>query len=120
MSIRSQSQIYDPAAATASDTPSVQFEYEIKTLQLSQLTHDLDVSKKRQKAREKYEPLLFWLAFGWLFIVLVILVFQAYGFYGFSLSTAVMVSVVGSTTLNVFGLLTIALKHIFPRSSKDG
>ena len=79
-----------------------------------------EISQKNQAAREKYEPRLFWLAVCWLFVALVILIFQAYGWCGFHLESAVMVAVVGSTTLNVFGLLTIALKYIFPASSKSG
>lgn len=108
--------IPDLKATTIQDTPNPLYQQEIMALKIEQLQHELMVARKRQAARDKYEPRLFWSAIGWMLVVLSLIIFQAYNICGFSLASGVMITIVGSTTINILGLLAIALKFIFPDS----
>jgi hypothetical protein len=108
-------EITDRRAISASGKPSAIYLLEEQNLKLKLLEHDLKVAQSRQEAREKYEPRLFNFTIAWTIIVLLLVLAEAYHFNNFFLPAKVMITIVGSTTINVFGLLMIALKYIFPK-----
>lgn len=80
-----------------------------------------DRAKENRDGRARYAPRLFWLTVIWLLVVLILVVFAAFRItlWGseFSLSDAVLVTLIGSTTATVIGLFAIVARHYFPGGS---
>lgn len=55
---------------------------------------------------------------SWLTIVLLLILLQGIGLFGQHLSDKVLAVAVGSTTLNVLGMLAIILHGLYPESRK--
>jgi hypothetical protein len=69
-----------------------------------------------REAKNKYLPKMLRLAWVWTVAVYVLLLLQGFHLFGFSLSDAILVTVLGGTTATVFGLAVIALRHYFPEA----
>lgn len=73
--------------------------------------------KQDRKERLKYAKRIFILLVAWISALGVIIAFQGFGFRGFRLSDAVVLALVGSTTISVIGIFLIVANYLFPRSS---
>lgn len=69
--------------------------------------------------KEKFSKQIFYLTIGWLIVVLAIVVFKGYELFGFDLSDNVIMTLIGSTTANILGLLVIILKYVFSPHKLD-
>jgi hypothetical protein len=67
--------------------------------------------------RREYSERITRLISIWLFVVVSILILQGLALWKFSLPESVLVTLVGTTTINIIGLLTIIVKFVF--SPKD-
>jgi len=64
--------------------------------------------------RKKYGTCIFGLVTVWLVAMVTVLVLQGFSVRSFSLSDAVLVAVVTTTTGGVVGLLALVVKYLFP------
>jgi hypothetical protein len=68
------------------------------------------------KERKKYAHRIFCLISAWLISIFILLIVDGLGKYlGFSLTDAVMLAVIGSTTVNVLGIFYIVTHYLFPQ-----
>jgi hypothetical protein len=79
----------------------------------------LDRGKKVHDLRTYYTGRLFWLAVGWLLVVVIFVALSGFRFMGFYLSDTVLVAFITSTTLNVIGLFLVAARWLYPHSHTD-
>jgi hypothetical protein len=114
------------AKALSSSLKSVSSKADPQTLQ-----EEEDLEKEHAKAtlkglrqdideRKKYATCFFVLACFWLFAITVLLMLQGFGSFWFGLmpfklSEAVLLAVIGSTTVNVLGILYVVATYLFPK-----
>ena len=60
-------------------------------------------------AREKWAPRIWWLVMIWLLMMLVMLILVGFTVAQFELQTPVLVTLIGSTTLGVIGVLNFVV-----------
>jgi hypothetical protein len=83
--------------------------------QTSGLTQDI-------AERKKYAQLFFRLSCAWLVGITAILMLQGFGSLWkvpFKLSDSIVLTMIGSTTVNVLGILYIVAKYLFPNRVID-
>jgi hypothetical protein len=114
----------NPAQALATEAAS---DLEQETQDLEHQRALFDVQRHRQEQQKVYAEKTFQFVFGWIYMVVLLLVLDGFGseyrYFRFHLSDHVLEVALGSTTLNVIGLLVIVLKGIFTgdghRSAKN-
>lgn len=67
------------------------------------------------KERKKYAKLFFILACSWLLLIIGIVVLDGFHFQGFNLSDRVTLTLIGSTTVNLLGILYAVANYLFPK-----
>jgi hypothetical protein len=70
--------------------------------------------------RKKYALWFFHLSCVWILVITVVLLLQEFGSFWFGkmpfkLSEPVMLAVIGSTTVNVLGILYVVANYLFPK-----
>ena len=65
--------------------------------------------------RKTYAYRIFVLICCWLIAVFLLLIAEGFAFHGFALSNAVVLAVIGSTTVNVLGIFYIVTHYLFPK-----
>jgi hypothetical protein len=78
--------------------------------------------KQDIKERKKYALLFFYLSCAWLVAIMAIIMLQGFGWFckaPFKLSDSIVLTMIGSTTVNVLGILYIVAKYLFPNRSSD-
>lgn len=113
-------------------------ELERAVLQNERLRAEVDTLKQNNTERKKYAACLFWLIAVWLAAVMAFLVTYAivpkvekhvatkspievteqYR-WGFQVSDAIILALIGSSSVNVIGLFVIVAKYLFPDPRKD-
>jgi hypothetical protein len=68
---------------------------------------------QNQAARKKYSHRIFIITSGWLGFVILILLFQGFKLFNFSLSNPVLMALLGTTTVNVLGFFVIVIQYLF-------
>jgi hypothetical protein len=91
------------------------------------LEEEEDLDRQQQKAaiqglvqdideRKKYATYFFWLACSWLLTIILVVLLQGFGgFLEFRLSDNVVLALIGSTTVNVLGILYVVSNYLFPK-----
>jgi hypothetical protein len=64
--------------------------------------------------RKKYAGYFFFLACAWVVIIISILLLQGFGAH-FKLSEPVILALIGSTTVNILGILYVVANYLFPK-----
>jgi len=109
-------------------TPETQDNFtklEEQRLNLAFLKSQLGRFEQETEQKKTYAKLAFRLVCGWLSIVLLILIAQGFSgcclwslwagyVWGFHLDDRVLMALIGSTTANIFGVLYIVMKYLFP------
>lgn len=65
--------------------------------------------------RRKYGNRFYGLALTWILIIALTLALQGFGLFSFKLSEPVLLAVIGSTTVNILGLLYVVANYLFPK-----
>ena len=68
--------------------------------------------------RKKYAPWIFWLVAGWISAIFIILLLAGFRPCGFLLSEKVLLVAIGSTTVNILGVLFIVVRYLFSRDAR--
>ena len=76
--------------------------------------------KQDTAERKKYANLFFILSCVWILVITAILLLQGfgsfwYGKYPFKLSEPIVLAAIGSTTVNILGILYIVANYLFPK-----
>jgi hypothetical protein len=66
------------------------------------------------RAKKKMTYLIFYMVLGWLIAILAILVLSGLENWSFKLSDAVLIALLGSTTVNVTAFFLVVTKYLFP------
>ncbi|HSU32797.1 MAG TPA: hypothetical protein VLJ11_16335 [Bryobacteraceae bacterium] len=85
-------------------------------VQIEKLRAELDSFEQDVAQRKQYAPRLFVLTCCWLGAVIAILLLQGFSAgttHFFSLGNDVLIALLGTTTINVIGLLYIVAKYLF-------
>jgi hypothetical protein len=67
--------------------------------------------------RKEFAGKIYWLVIAWVASILVLLVLEGFKIDGFSLSNSVLLALIGSSTLNIVGLLYVVTHYLFPKNS---
>jgi hypothetical protein len=70
-------------------------------------------AKLNLKLRRKYAKYILWMTAAWMLLIYILLLLEGFGFWGFHLSDAIMLTAIGSTTANVVGMLYIIVNYFF-------
>ena len=91
--------------------------HEIAGLRLANKLQDakIDDLVQDRDQRKKYSDRLFKLVVWWLIAVSLIILLHGFGYVPFTLSVAVLTTIVGSTTGAVLGLFAIVANYLFPK-----
>ena len=86
---------------------------------LRRLKHENKQLKQDRRERRRYARQFFYLACSWVLFLATLLVFQGFQAYSsispFLLSDNVLIAVMGSTTVNVLGILYVVATYLFPK-----
>ena len=105
-------EVIDPlgdVVPTASATQEVEFFAQSRS---SILLQGLGQDIAERKIYAKY---FFRLACSWLFIITLILLLQGLGLWNFKLQDNVVLALIGSTTVNILGILYVVANYLFPK-----
>ena len=103
--------------AKVSSDPDPNTLKESATLQNERFRSETSGQKQNITERKKYAQLFFCLSCAWLVGITGILMLQGFGSRGkvpFELSDSIVLTMIGSTTVNVLGILYIVAKYLFP------
>ncbi len=92
---------------------------EEKILKLEGEKHDLKERVEVHGIRKKYIGWLFALTVTWLIIVIIFLILNAVAKNFFSLSDAVLIAFITSTTVAVIGLFVIVARWLYPSPQQE-
>jgi hypothetical protein len=135
----SEADFYKVSKLSESDTAKIANEVKMRALEVAKLETEVEKLKientQRQAdmdERKKYAVRLFKLILGWLFAVLLTVWFSAVRitmpswwptclplWSKFDLTDTVLVTLIGSTTATVIGLLVIVVRYLFPNRDGD-
>lgn len=91
---------------------SVQTSSELDTYNIARLTAELEQMRQNTQERKKYAQRIFWMVSTWLIVILLMIV--AVGIGWLTLSDAVVLGLIGSTTINVTAFFLSVTKYLFP------
>lgn len=103
-----------------SPEPEPETALEKASLENQRLEADLAGLRQDTAERKKYAGRFFYLSCAWISIITVILLLQGFGAFWsgkfpFKLSEPVVLATIGSTTVNVLGILYIVANYLFPK-----
>lgn len=78
------------------------------------LKQELEELKDTHTLRLKFAKSIFWVVVLWLLFVSIILVMEGFWLWDFSLSDAILITILTTTSINIIGLLVIVAKWLFP------
>jgi len=104
-------------AKTGVSEPDKNTKAEAEDLENQHKKAQLEGVKQDTEERKKYAFWFFVLACVWITIVTVLLLLQGFGLrsWEFKLSDPVMLAVIGSTTVNILGILYVVANYLFPK-----
>ena len=71
----------------------------------------LKIGESKLALRKKYAPRLFWIAWLWIAVIVVVLAVQFVCKHG--LNDGVIITLLSTTTINIIGLLYVVVKYLF-------
>jgi hypothetical protein len=80
-----------------------------RKLFLADLQQDIDL-------RREFAGKIYWLVIIWVLAILAIVVLQGFRICNFELSNSVLLALIGSSTLNIVGLLYVVTHYLFPKN----
>jgi hypothetical protein len=101
---------------------SHQIEISSKLVALEQQIADLKSFNQDMAQRKDFAFRIFCLTVGWLTTVILVVLANGFGTAGlipFQLSDPVVLGLIGSTTLNIVGVLVVVVKYLFSRSAES-
>lgn len=105
----------DASLSTGPD-PSESLEEQKNRCELAQLNQRNKEASDTHTLRINYANKIFVLTCIWLSLMIFSVALAGFGSFGFYLSDKVLMTFIGSTTLSVFGLFTIAARWLFRQS----
>lgn len=106
-----------PAPQNVSQTPDIETVEEEEDLEKQQkkaiilgLTQDIE-------ERKTYASRAFWLVVVWLVFIGIVIILQGFNLWSFTLTPAVLVTLIGSTTSGVVGIFLIVTRYLFYHDS---
>ncbi len=112
------SRISPPADVNPEPEPETALERE--KLENSRLAEELVGLRQDTAERKKYAARFFHLSCAWILIITGILLLQGFGAFWFGkfpfkLSEPIVLATIGSTTVNILGILYIVANYLFPK-----
>lgn len=104
--------------ASQSNMPDAFSSVELQGNDLRKFTEELKGLKQDRTERKGYAAKLYWLVLLWLAVILALVFVQGMGqipftSQRFSLSSTVLVTLIGTTTVNVAAFLLVVVKYLF-------
>lgn len=87
------------------------YQQDLHTAQLQSLRDDIS-AKKNMTYR------IFWMVVAWLVAILLMVALSGIGGINFDLSDAVLIALLGSTTVNVTAFFLVVTKYLFPAQTE--
>lgn len=100
---------------SVSDKPDEYTLEELDSIEKDKKLAELTGLKQDIAQRKDYAEKIFKLVCVWLLVVLILLILQGFNIRGFSLDEAVLLAVIGSTTINIIGLFYVVANYLFPK-----
>lgn len=107
--------ITPPSISTTSDSSKTAYVDAERELELERKKQEATFALDNHKARIRYSRYIFVLVCIWLTAVLVVCIAQGIPRIGFHLSDSILITLLGTTTANVIGVLIIVLRYLFPQ-----
>lgn len=81
--------------------------------------HDLDQRKQEHTQRVSYARKIYWLICAWLIVILLIVIASGSNckYFTLEISDRVLITLLTTTTVTVFGLFVTVLKYIYSKKS---
>ena len=108
-----------PESVIQIDDEKKTLEFDRLKLENKRLQSKLEEAEDLHKVRKRFTNRLFWLIVFWLLAVVGFIALAGLHVRGFTLSDAVIVAFITSTTVSVLGLFLIPAKWLFPSVDKD-
>ena len=86
-----------------------------KSLENIRFRAEIEDLVQNREQRKEYASRLFWIVVVWLVSIDVIVLLHGFSHFPFTLSGAVLTTLIGSTTVSVLGLLAIVANYLFPK-----
>lgn len=107
----------DAKAAEEKKWAEDQYQIEVKKEQARKLKQENDFASDENDARKSYGNRVFWLMVFWLATVLVIVIASGIPLLQelkyFQLSEKIILTLIGTTTINIIGLFGFVMKYLF-------
>ncbi len=69
--------------------------------------------ESKRELREKYANKMFYYMCIWSFFIVITVIINGFGFFGFQLNKWVLVTLIGSTTISIFAIIRAIIEGIF-------
>lgn len=98
--------------------PDTKVLFEEQSLLNTKRIEDIEDQKQAREQRKEYAKSVYKLIVWWLVGIGLLLLLAGFGrtFGFFHLPDAVLLAIIGGTTVNVLGLFAIVMRHLFPTS----
>lgn len=84
-------------------------------LQIMLTSEEIKDMRQNREERKSYASYIFFMICFYLVIVFVLLFFSGFNCWGFYLSDKIVLSLIGTTLINVLGVFIIVVNYLFPR-----
>jgi len=98
-----------------SDSPDPQTEEEITRFDYEHNKLVLQEHQQTISLRTDFAKKIFRLVIGWVIAIFGILILQGFAIARFNLANSIILALIGSTTLNIVGLLYVVTHYLFPQ-----
>ena len=98
-----------------SDAPDAETEEEIDRFEYEHNKLILQEHQQTINLRTDFAKKIFWLVIGWVVAIFAILILQGFAMAHFNLANSIILALIGSTTLNIVGLLYVVTHYLFPQ-----
>lgn len=78
-------------------------------------TEEIKDIRQNREERKSYASHIFIMICIYLILVFTLLFFSGFGFWGFYLSDSIILSLIGTTLINVLGVFIIVVNYLFPK-----
>lgn len=104
-----------PSALSALAIEKQSIEADKQSIEAERQREVLDGLVQDREQRKTYSKCLFWLICVWMGLILLIVFLHGFEGIPFRLTQTELVTLIGSTTINVIGLFAIVARYLFPK-----
>ena len=94
------------------------YQEEVRDLELAKVQLQVQEHSENLEHRKRYASRIFKFVSIWMTMIFCVILLDGWGIGGLKISEKVLITLIGSTTLNVLGILAIVANYFFPKKDR--